>query len=71
MAAGASLKITYNTSDGTTIHTWKYADSDATQTDVQNLVTVTLTNATMFRRVPLSVKEAKMVVTTETPITVS
>lgn len=71
MAAGSSLKITYNTADGTTIHTWKYANAEATQTNVQSLVTTTIANGSLFQRVPLSVKEAKMVVTTETSIAVS
>ncbi|MBQ2675304.1 MAG: hypothetical protein IJG07_11595 [Prevotella sp.] len=69
MAAGTSLVIAYESSDGgTTTHTWKYAKPSATPAQVQALIAATIssTNNVIFSKVPIAVKSAKMVTTTET-----
>lgn len=71
MASGTSLKITYNTADGTTIHTWKYINADVPAANVKSLINTTIANATLFSRVPVSAQSAKLVTTTETPVNIS
>lgn len=71
MAAGSILKIVYNTTDGNTVtHSWRYANADATQNNVTSLINTTITNGSIFAKVPVSAKSAQIVVTTEKPYTV-
>lgn len=66
------LKITYLTTDGSsTIHTWRYANTDAPASTIQALVSATLANADLFARKPASAKEAKYVTTEEYAISLS
>ena len=68
MAAGTKLVIQYETSDGGSVtHTWNYAKPGATKANVQALITATTssTNRVIFQKVPIAVKSAKLVTTTE------
>lgn len=71
MAAGSVLKIVYNTAEGNTVtHSWRYANADATQNNVNTLINTTITNGSIFAKVPVSAKSAQMVTTTEEDYTV-
>ena len=72
MAAGTKLVIQYGTQDGESVnHTWNYIDPSVTTQNVQGLIQSTLSSGSIFAKVPVLAKSAKLVTTTETDIAVS
>lgn len=66
MAAGTKLVIQYATATGDTVnHTWNYANPSATTSAVKALAGGTITNGSIFAKVPVLTKSAKLVTTTE------
>ena len=66
MASGTKLVLTFNVDGGTSSQSFSHADSEVETTDVQALATTIVTNNSIFSKKPLSLKEAKLVVTSET-----
>lgn len=59
--------FTYQTTDGSsTTHTYRYADTTAETSDLNTVATTTITNGSIFAKVPTTLKSAKLVTTTET-----
>lgn len=71
MASGTRLKFVFDTADGTTTHNINYANADATSTNINAAAQAFITNGSMFTKVPLSIKSATMITTTETDVTPS
>lgn len=65
MASGTKLVFTFNVDGGTSTQSFSHADSEATSSNVQTLATALITNGSVFAKKPLTLKEAKLVVTTE------
>ena len=66
MAAGTKLVCTFGTStDGTTSFTFNYAKPGATTTNVKALMNAMITNGAIFANVPVTMKSAKTVTTSE------
>ena len=66
MAEGTKLVIQYATATGDTInHTWNYANGSASTAAVKALAGATITNGSIFTKVPVLTKSAKLVTTTE------
>lgn len=66
MAAGTKLVLTFTTSAGrTTTHTYNYADPGATTSAVKTLCNTIITNGSIYENVPVAVKSAKTVTTSE------
>ena len=66
MASGTKLVFTFNVDGGTSTQSFAHADSEVTASNVQTLATALITNNSVFTKKPLSLKEAKLVVTSET-----
>lgn len=69
MATETRLKMVYTTALGTVSHTWRYADTEATSTDIQALATATISNGSIFANTPLALKSAEIITTTSTDVT--
>lgn len=64
------LRMVYVDNGGTTTtHTYSYANPEATTTAVAALSAATITNGNIFQRVPVSLKSATIITTTETDLT--
>lgn len=71
MAASYKLSLVFNTEDGTTTHSYNYANPSVTSSTVSALANGTITNGSIFAKVPLSVKEAYITTTEKTEFTIS
>ena len=69
--AGSRLVLTFATSDGTTTHSFSYANAEATAANVKALVNGIIANGSIYVKVPTTAKSAKMVTTTETDYNLS
>ncbi len=66
MAAGTKLVLGFETSNGsTTTFSFSYAKPAATLANVKALMSAITTNGSIFTKVPVTAKSAKMVTTTE------
>ena len=66
MAAGTNLVLVFKDSDSNNVTmNYKYADPEVSTASVQELVTGIITNGSIFDKVPLTAKSAKVVTTTE------
>lgn len=64
------LVCQYTDANGKTItHNWSPAGSGVTGQVVKSLMSACVTNGAIFKNVPVAIKEAKLVQTTETEIT--
>jgi len=64
------LRMIYVDNVGTTTtHTYSYANPETTSTQVAALSAATITNGDIFQRLPVSLKSATIVTTTETDLT--
>ena len=67
MANAVKLVMTFTCADGKTHDfSYKYADQNAATSSVKALIAGIITNGSIFERAPVSIENAKMVVTTET-----
>ena len=55
----------------TTKYSYNYADGEVTTSRVKSLVTALITNGSIFEKVPVAAKSAKLVVTTETEVDIT
>ncbi len=70
--ASAKLVLTFADAGGNSFNmSYNYADTDVTASDVQALATGIITNGSIFEKVPVTAKGAKLLVTTETEFPVS
>ena len=68
----AKLVITFAGSNGSNVKfSYGYADQEVEASNVSTLVQTIITNGSIFNNPPVSVKTAKMVVTTETPFSLN
>lgn len=61
----------YDSNRGTITMTYNHADEDVTTANVRALVNAIITNGSIFQSVPVSVKSAKLVVSTESEFQLS
>ena len=65
MAAGTKLQLVFTTDTSTTTHTYNYADPAATKANVVALATTIIAGGAIFTKVPLALKSAKTITTSE------
>jgi len=65
MAAGTTLKMTFETSSGSATFSFAHAKPSTTKASVQNLGSVMISNGAIYQKQPLLLKSAKLVTTTE------
>ena len=68
---GSRLVLTFGTSDSTTTHSFSYANADATAANVKALANGIIANGSIYAKIPLTAKSAKIVTTTETDYNLS
>ena len=61
----------YDSTGGTFKHSYPHVDEDVTTNKVKGLVQATITNGSIFDKVPVSTKSAKLVTTTESEFQLS
>ena len=72
MAAGTKIVFSFGNALGNTInYSYNYGNPDATSLSVKNAMNAMITNGSIFRNVPVSIKGAKAVLTTETEFDLS
>ena len=71
MADSTKLVLAFNTADSSVTMTFNEADPDVQASDVQALAQGIIENGSIFVKVPVSAKSAKIVETTETEIPIS
>lgn len=72
MAAGTKLVFSFGNALGNTInYSYNYGDANTATSDIKTAMNTMITNGTIFRNVPVSIKGAKAVVTTETEFDLS
>lgn len=69
MAEGTRIRFVFNTADGTTTHNINYALAEPSSANITTCANAFITNGSMFTKVPISVKEVKVITTTETDVT--
>lgn len=69
MASSTKLQLKFQTAYGEKTWNFNYADEDATNADIKNLVQVMIANGSIYATPPLSISTAKIIKTTETDIT--
>ena len=72
MAAGTKIVMEfYNAAGTTTTHSYSYGNASATAASIKAYMNAAITNGSMFKVPPVSIKGAKAVVTTETTFDLS
>jgi len=72
MPATSKLVLEFNTGDGgTTTHSYKYINPEITTARVKTIMNTTISNGSIFEKVPVSIKAAKVVTTTESDFDLS
>ncbi|MBR0070178.1 MAG: DUF2922 family protein [Synergistaceae bacterium] len=67
MASGTKIVFSFGNAVGNTVnYSYNYGDEEASVTSVRNAMNTMITNGAIFKNVPVSIKGAKAVVTTET-----
>ena len=68
----AKLVMTFADADGANVtFSYPYAKDNATTNSVKNLANGLITNGSIFANPPISIKTAKIVITSETPYDLS
>ena len=65
------LSMTFTTADGTTTISYNYADPNVSVQNVNALMAGIITNGSIFAKVPLAAKSAKIVTTQTTDVNIS
>lgn len=69
MATGTSLVMSFYDGENNTVNfTFKYADPQVQGSTVKTLSQAMITNGSIYANTPVTAKSAKIVTTTETPI---
>ena len=72
MSAGTKIVFSFGNALGNTVnYSYNYGNSEATASSVRNAMNTMITNGVVFRNVPMSIKGAKAVVTSETEFDLS
>lgn len=72
MAAGTKIVFIFGNADGNTLNfSYNYGDEEAEVSDIKTAMNTMITNGDIFRNVPVSIKGAKAVVTSETEFDLS
>ena len=72
MAAGTKIVFSFGNASGNTInYSYNYGDASTSASDVKTAMNTMITNGVIFRNVPVSIKGAKAVVTSETEFDLS
>lgn len=72
MAAGTKMVLSfYNASGATVNYSYNYGNSEALASDIKTAMNTMITNGSIFRNVPVSIKSAKAVITSETEFDLS
>ena len=72
MAAGTKIVFSFGNASGNTVnYSYNYGNASATTSSVRTAMNSMITNGVIFRNVPVSIKGAKAVVTTETEFDLS
>lgn len=67
MAAGTTLILEFgDANDNSIFFSYSYANSETLASDVKTLMNTIIANGSIFQNVPVSIKSAKAVVTSET-----
>ncbi len=67
MASGTKIVFLFGNAQGSTItYSYNYGNAEATSLSIKNAMNAMITNGSIFNKVPVSIKSAKAVVTTET-----
>lgn len=66
MAAGTKIVLSFYNASGATVNlSYNYGDSEALASDVKTAMNTIIANGSIFRNVPVSIKSAKAVITSE------
>lgn len=66
MAAGTKIVFSFGNASGNTVnYSYNYGNSEAEASDVKTAMNTMIANGEIFKNVPVSIKGAKAVVTTE------
>lgn len=69
MATTTKLVITYATSEGSsTTHSWNHAKTNISGEQASAIASTTIANGSIFAKVPVLAKTAKLVTTTDTEL---
>ena len=72
MAAGTKIIFSFGNAVGNTVnYSYNYGDAETTASAVKAAMNTMITNGAIFKNVPMSIKGAKAVVTTETEFDLS
>lgn len=72
MSAGTKLVFSFGNALGNTInYSYNYGNANAATSDIKAAMNTMITNGAIFKNVPVSIKGAKAVVTTETEFDLS
>ena len=72
MAAGTKIVLSFGNASGNTVnYSYNYGNSEALASDVKAAMNAMITNGSIFRNVPTSIKAAKAIVTSETEFDLS
>lgn len=72
MASGTKIVFSFGNASGNTInYSYNYGNDDASSASVKNAMNTMISNGSIFKRVPVSIKSAKSVITTESAFDLS
>lgn len=72
MAAGTKIVFSFGNALGNTInYSYNYGNASAAASTIKNAMNTMITNGAIFKNVPVSIKGAKAVVTSETEFDLS
>ena len=72
MASGTKIVFSFGNASGNTVnYSYNYGDDDAASADVKAAMNTMITNGAIFKNVPVSIKGAKAVITTESEFDLS
>lgn len=72
MAAGTKIVLSFGNASGNTVnYSYNYGNSEANSASIKNAMNTMIANGAIFRNVPVSIKGAKAVLTTESEFDLS
>ncbi len=72
MAAGTKIVFSFGNASGNTVnYSYNYGNAEASASTIKNCMNTMIANGSIFRNVPISIKGAKAVVTSETEFDLS
>lgn len=72
MSAGTKIVLSFGNASGNTVnYSYNYGNANAAVSDVKSAMNTMIANGAIFKNVPVSIKGAKAVVTTESEFDLS